>query len=615
MDNRRVSFKMNVCFTAVLLVVTFSLSLINFFTTKSLLFSEVERKLSSECMYLCSHIVNKNKKANKISNDIKSFIESNDVNELCTISYLEDEVVTLMSDASQFSVFDMCKDSVVELFKFRNIDKSDYFELPISELTCFNDDNDDIEWFDFTDENSGNTVRVSLSRLEDGKVVAVFFDVVSIVKHLIVSDFNNGVYSVIFNDDGDIIYHPLMNTHNRAKINEIPSIVSPMLSNDYYESNGQLIPKVKLVDNEKNVLYIKHNSDLGWNIYVSQPFSVVYGNLYVYMRKYVVVFLLILALSVCLIMQVSYTIVKPLRKYVVSLMKTNNFFFEGSETENELAVIKKCMDWKQKQLNLIMEEKEKNAIGFERIDRDMRMAKQLQLSMLTKDDFVRYHEFEIFATSESAYEVGGDLYDYFMLDEEHLLFAIGDVSGKGMPAALYMIFTQTLLRSQAKEMSLVCEIVEKLNDKLISNNVCDLFVTLFIGILNIKTGMLHYCNAGHCKPLLVDSQGQISELYDIHGIPIGIYADRVYGYSALEMNCGDMIVAYTDGVIDAKDKNGMRYGEDVLKFNLVGTCFMSPSETVKKVKRSVDEMKTPSVKQVDDITILALKYTNQESNL
>jgi phosphoserine phosphatase RsbU/P len=173
---------------------------------------------------------------------------------------------------------------------------------------------------------------------------------------------------------------------------------------------------------------------------------------------------------------------------------------------------------------------------------------------------------------------------------------------------LYMIFTLTLLRSISKPGLSVTDIIETLNNKLIEENISDMFVTIFMGILNTKTGEFIYCNAAHSYPCIITSEGDVLELSESHGIPIGIYPDRNYQYSTLFLKDGDQIFIYTDGLTDTIDENGLKYSVDVLKYNLMGTWFFSPNEVVEKIKNSVEHFRGKS-RQVDDLTIIDLKYT------
>lgn len=283
-----------------------------------------------------------------------------------------------------------------------------------------------------------------------------------------------------------------------------------------------------------------------------------------------------------------------------------------SSHENETTVIRRGIDLFQNQLEQYSKSIEKNAVDKKKIEHDLELAKKLQRNILpAPSTFIKERDdFEIFALSESAFDIGGDLFDYFFLDDDHLFFTVGDVSGKGIQASLFMIFTQTLLRSQAKVGIDSGTIVENLNNKVIEENLSDLFVTLFIGIVNIRTGTFNFCNAGHCIPVLIHPQGKLNDISDMHGIPIGIYANRSYKSTTIQLSEGDMVLVYTDGVVDAKDENGMRFSEDVLKYNLIGSWFLNTEQTVTKIKESIEWFKG-NVSPEDDLTLLAFKYTRK----
>jgi phosphoserine phosphatase RsbU/P len=300
---------------------------------------------------------------------------------------------------------------------------------------------------------------------------------------------------------------------------------------------------------------------------------------------------------------------------LISSIKSSNYLKSGiSEKDNETEIIRKYIGILE---NLIIfnekENKKKISANFN-LENDLKLARKLQRNLLPSINptFANHKEFEIYAYSESTFEIGGDLYDYFLVDEEHLFISVADVAGKGISASLYMIFTLTLLRSISKPGLSVNEIIETLNNKLIEENISDMFVTIFTGILNIKTGEFNYCNAAHSFPCLISVNGDVSELSESHGIPIGIYPDRKYQFSTIQLKNGDQVFIYTDGLTDTLDENSLKYSVDVLKYNLMGTWFYSAAEVVEKIKNSVENFRGNS-RPVDDLTILNFKFTPENS--
>jgi phosphoserine phosphatase RsbU/P len=311
-----------------------------------------------------------------------------------------------------------------------------------------------------------------------------------------------------------------------------------------------------------------------------------------------------------MVLLTNFKLTHKINELILSIKNSNYMKLSISEKDNEADIIRKYIGIHE---NLIIfNEKEKKRIistNFN-LENDLKLARKLQRNLLPQINptFTNHKEFEIYAYSESIFDIGGDLYDYFFVDEDHLFISVADVSGKGISASLYMIFTLTLLRSISKPGLSVNEIIETLNNKLIEENISDMFVTIFTGILNIKTGEFNYCNAAHSFPCLIGVNGDVSELSESHGIPIGIYPDRKYQFSTISLKNGDQVFIYTDGLTDTVDENSLKYSVDVLKYNLMGTWFYSATDVVEKIKNSVENFRGNS-RPVDDLTILNLKFT------
>ncbi|MBN1927426.1 MAG: serine/threonine-protein phosphatase [Prolixibacteraceae bacterium] len=276
---------------------------------------------------------------------------------------------------------------------------------------------------------------------------------------------------------------------------------------------------------------------------------------------------------------------------------------------NESILLRKQFEKLHNQLEIIEKNQEKVNQKNSKLENDLKLAKKLQRNLMPTitPKLTGRKEFDLYALSEPAFDIGGDLVDYFFIDDNHLLLAIGDVAGKGIPASLYMIYTHTLLRNISKSGSEVPFIMEHLNNRLIEENISDMFVTFFLGILDINTGLLNYCNAAHNLPLIIYSDGRIEELSDIHGIPLGIYQNRNYKYSTIQLNAKDQLFIYSDGVTDSVDENGMKYSLDVLKYNLMGSWLDQPQNIGVKIKNSIDEFRGNQSPE-DDVSILIIQY-------
>ena len=200
-----------------------------------------------------------------------------------------------------------------------------------------------------------------------------------------------------------------------------------------------------------------------------------------------------------------------------------------------------------------------------------------------------------------AREVGGDLYNVFVRDGK-LFFCIGDVSGKGVPASLIMSITQTLFHNIASEENSPATIMKRLNVTACRNNPSSIFVTLFIGVLDLKTGHLDYCNAGHEWPLLAGKPLDV-----IPNMPIGLFSDFSYEMQQTTIAPGETLALYTDGLTEARNTQQQLFGRERLR-NLIARCGgMAPKELVDTVMTEIKQY-TEHTAPTDDLTLLAIRY-------
>ncbi len=245
----------------------------------------------------------------------------------------------------------------------------------------------------------------------------------------------------------------------------------------------------------------------------------------------------------------------------------------------------------------------------DRMEDELNIGREIQMSMipLTFPPFPDHSEFSVFAALEPAREVGGDFYDFYFIDEERLCFCIGDVSGKGVPAALFMAMAKTLIKSRAADDRSTASILTHVNDELSADNETCMFVTIFSGILNIRTGELLYTNAGHNPPYLKRKDGSLQTLDQRHGPVIGAVEGMVYGEDRDTMAPGDLLLLFTDGVTEAMDVEDRLFSEDRLEQLLMS---MDTDDVDKVVDSTVDAVRTfeGEAEQADDITVLALAF-------
>ena len=240
---------------------------------------------------------------------------------------------------------------------------------------------------------------------------------------------------------------------------------------------------------------------------------------------------------------------------------------------------------------------------------ELNIARDIQMSMVPLEfpAFPNRPEFSIHATLEPAREVGGDFYDFFLIDDDHLCFCVGDVSDKGAGAALFMAVTTTLIKTHAAVDSSPASIMTAVSDALAQNNESSMFVTIFLAILDLRTGDMVYCNAGHNPPYIKKQSGELVMLDKRHGLVAGALGGVTYAEDVIRLENGDCVVAFTDGVTESFDADGELYSDPRLLSLLEDSTWDSSERAVQLVYGSVVEHRGDA-DQSDDITVLSMVF-------
>ena len=249
----------------------------------------------------------------------------------------------------------------------------------------------------------------------------------------------------------------------------------------------------------------------------------------------------------------------------------------------------------------IAEAEQKNA-------QELMTAKAIQESSLPREfpPFPEIDRFDIYASMKTAKEVGGDFYDFFLIGEEKLGFLMADVSGKGIPAALFMMTAKTQIQNYMEADLPIAEAVNAANHQLCIGNDAGMFVTMFACVLNFETGELSYVNAGHNPPLILRN-GTWEWMRDVSGLPLGLFDGMPYSAFTRQLEVDDMLYLYTDGVTEAMDVDGNLFSEERLEQTLYKYAAMNPRSVGVGVRRAITDF-THDCEQSDDITMLILKY-------
>lgn len=249
----------------------------------------------------------------------------------------------------------------------------------------------------------------------------------------------------------------------------------------------------------------------------------------------------------------------------------------------------------------------------ERIRSELAMASRIQAAMLPGifPAFPERKEFDIYASMDPVRGVGGDFFDFFFIDRDHLCLLIADVSGKGIPAALFMMASKIILADNAKSGKSPAQILQDTNEAICANNPEEMFVTVWLGILDISTGLLTTANAGHEYPALMHADGQFELFRDRHGLVVGGMPGVKYHEHSLQMYPGSKLFVYTDGVPEATDAENALFGTTRMLEALNAHANESPKQILHGVRQAVNEF-VSDMEQFDDLTMMCLEYMPKE---
>lgn len=266
-----------------------------------------------------------------------------------------------------------------------------------------------------------------------------------------------------------------------------------------------------------------------------------------------------------------------------------------------------CLTLSRRTHGLLKQQEEDNR-EKERIGAELHVATQIQTSLLpcVFPAFPEYEEFDIYASTNPAKEVGGDFYDFFLVDKDHLALVMADVSGKGVPAALFMMITKTLLKNVVQSGLSPKAALESVNNQLLENNEAGMFVTVWLGIYEISTGKLTAANAGHEYPAIKRADGLFELFRDKHGFVMGGMENVKYQEYELALHAGDVLFLYTDGVAEATDGNNQLYGTDRMLKALNRKPDASSKELLFALGADMERFVGEAM-QFDDITMMALQ--------
>ena len=286
------------------------------------------------------------------------------------------------------------------------------------------------------------------------------------------------------------------------------------------------------------------------------------------------------------------------------------------KSHDEIHMLRDSFEQMQRSLTRYVEELKSTTAQKASIESELKVAHNIQMSMLPKT-FPPYpdcEDIDIFGQLTPAKAVGGDLFDFY-IREEQLYFCIGDVSGKGVPASLFMAVTRSLFRNVSNHQSKPHLIMKALNDSLVESNEMNMFVTLFVGVLDLQTGLLRYCNAGHDAPLLIGLQ-RVGVLPCDSNLPIGVMADFDFSEQTILIDKYTTLFLFTDGLNEAENCHQEQFSDDRIMNVAQGLLGMGHHRPTQVVRHMTDAVHTfvGTAEQSDDLTMLAIQYKRETQN-
>lgn len=430
-------------------------------------------------------------------------------------------------------------------------------------------------------------------------------------------DYNDVLISDISKDNyGYIYYSSFINSADVSELITDNNIIQGIINSKGQETIGETVfdldydgglylmsyTPVYSDGNAKAVIMFRHDCD--------DFVSLLWDNLKVMLLTGIIALLIADTLIVLFIYRKA---IRPLAavKNAMLVYKTDKDSKKAAQkmrkikVRNEVGVLADSFSEMTVELDSYMTENLRLTSERERVAAELEMAAEIQLDMLPKE-FPSSTAFELYASMTPAKEVGGDFYDFFMIDEDHLGLVIADVSGKGMPAALFMMKSKIIIKENALSGGTPAQILEKANNAICENNDAMMFVTVWLGILELSTGKLTAANAGHEYPIIRQPDGSFELFKDKHGISLGMRKNRPFKEYELTLPKGSTLFVYTDGAPEATNAEGTLYGTDRLLEALDREPDPAPQKLIEDTHRSIDEF-VGDAPQFDDLTMLCVK--------
>lgn len=476
----------------------------------------------------------------------------------------------------------------------------------------------------YFDEGGGNTLMTTYSvpfyKTENG--IRKFWGIITVDVELnwlnkLVSSikiYDTG-FAFVISYAGTFVTHPNKNfimNHTIFSLSEehnIPSLREFGRKMIDRKSGFEKLNGVTIKDDSR-IYYTPFNSNM-WSLGVIFLDKELYADLNNISLLIVVLGFFGLIFIIATITTVSKKMTKPLNLFTLAAKEIGSGKFNSKlpeiNTKDEIQELLTSFKQMQFELNNYIANLKETTAEKEKMQSELRIAHKIQMDMVPKifPPFPERDDVDLFAILDSAKEVGGDLYDFFFIDDEKIVVLVGDVAGKGVPASLFMAVTRTLIRSKITKGITSSVIVDQINRDLMQNNDSQLFVTLLLCIIDVKTRTMEYTSAGHNPAYIVTKDGKITSLKDRHGMALGLFDLQPYSSSIYQMEKGDKFILYTDGVNEAMDKDGNIYDYSRLENMLGKLQNMTAKESTELILKDIISFAN-GAEQSDDITLMVV---------
>ena len=484
----------------------------------------------------------------------------------------------------------------------------------------------------------GLTVTMALPFYSGGEfagVVGIDILIEQLNQDILNMNIGDGGYAMLFSEEGSVISAPGLTDGNANDLSFFLGDNADTIATDM-QTNREGVSQSRTQNGEVYILY--NTIELtGWRFALALPVSGIIApadeakeniqqitetaqkaageNVLIANVLILLLFAVVVLAVVLVTLRVSKKITHPITQLSEDVRKIGDgdlSYTSNIHTGDEIESLSQSFEHMTVELKEYIENLSKVTADKERIATELSVATQIQTSMLPCifPAFPEREDFDVYASMLAAKEVGGDFYDFFLIDDTHLGVVIADVSGKGVPAALFMVIAKTLIKNHAQMGKPAGTVFETVNNQLCENNEAGMFVTAFMGILDLQTGKLTYVNAGHNAPL-VEQNGKYEWLKARAGFVLAGMEGMRYREASLDLTPGDRIFLYTDGVTEATNAAQELYSDPRLYETINQTSGMSLTDTLRTVKADIDGF-VGDAPQFDDITMLVLEFKGKQ---